>query len=175
MSKVSFKSYVKSNSIDKVASLTATGLSFSVSIIGLSNFELSLWWHYLCAFAILVCSYLVLFCFSLLVFYVYFHCFKKAKIQISSDKELNSLKRQARELYLSINEYEISKTDEYRAILKNEISNVYNQYNAQLTLVESFAFNEEISKENKIVISETEFEKYAKFKEYVEDKMNYKD
>lgn len=100
--------------------IAASILTFALTLLGFSNLEITVWWHYLLAFAALIGCYVV--CLFLVeVALLVVKKITRPEPKVNFQKDYADIEKYIHDLYLKESQYDTATSLEYKTILSREL------------------------------------------------------
>lgn len=147
------------------SSVAASILTFALTVLGFSDLELNVWWHYILALVVLVGCYAVCLLLVELTLFVV-EKLTRPEPRVNFRKDYADIEKYIHELYLKESQYNMATSSEYKAILSRELLLLSQSLKAKLDRFTRDSQNAAIKNPPKIP-DESLFKLYAEYCEKV--------
>lgn len=148
--------------VDNSSSISASILSFALTIIGFSNFEITAWWHYIATVLVVFVVYVFFYILIEIIAFLYKRYFERANIESDINDEIEELEEIIDNIDYKIERYEKTSIEGYKVILFEQICCLNIKATNKIKFIENSCESE--TKKNKFKIPNAEeFKKYKEF------------
>lgn len=162
------------NKISAASSVSASILSLTLTLMGFSKLQLSVWWHFIIAFFSVLLIYTIFYFLIEVIVCFYNKYIKRASIKSDVREELNDLKIYIHTIYDKDSKYEKTGVEVYREILLGEIYESYSLATRKIVFIDTNIEHSAIK--NKFVLPNKEmYQKYKSFCEHIGMKYGFKE
>lgn len=143
-------------------SIAASILSFTLAFISITNFKLTVWWHYIIGIFVLIIVYCAFFILIDLVTCLYKKYIQRANIGSNFKEEIIELD-QIIDMMICIKlEYDLTTNNTYKSILIKRLEIIHEKAINKLAFLEEYSENKSIK--HKFNLSD--FKLYPEYKEF---------
>lgn len=147
------------------SSIAASILTFTLTVLGFSDLQLTIWWHFLLAFVALIVCYIMLLILVELASPLVGKLIRPEP-RVNFQKDYSDIEKIIHELHLKESQYETATSSEYKAILSREILLLSQKLQEKMAVFWRDSRNSVIKKSPKIPDHRL-FELYAEYCEQV--------